>query len=142
MEDEAEKLMIDNLSKNFIDLEEYSSCGEIEARCVNIVARLFNAPLHSEIEEALGVSTVGSSEAIILAVLAAKRRWQNARRLAGKSTEKPNIVMNAAVQVCWEKAARYLEVEERCTPLEKSVEIVDCLLLAWQTGTALLASSS
>ena len=35
------------------------------------------------------------------------------RRAAGKSTEKPNIVMNAAVQVCWEKAARYLEVEEK-----------------------------
>lgn len=32
MEDEAEKLMVENLSKNFIDLEEYSSCGEIEAR--------------------------------------------------------------------------------------------------------------
>ncbi|KAK4698997.1 glutamate decarboxylase, partial [Phenoliferia sp. Uapishka_3] len=119
MEDEAEKLMIENLSKNFIDLEEYSSCGEIESRCVNIVARLFNAPLHDAESEALGVSTIGSSEAIILAVLAAKRRWQNARRLAGKSTEKPNIVMNAAVQVCWEKAARYLEVEERywyCKP--------------------------
>jgi glutamate decarboxylase len=76
------------------------------------VARLFNAPVKSD-EKALGVSTVGSSEAIILAVLAAKRRWQNARKAAGKSTEKPNLVMNAAVQVCWEKAARYLEVEER-----------------------------
>lgn len=48
-------------------------------------------------ENALGVSTVGSSEAIILAVLAAKRKWQNARRAAGKSVEKPNLVMNAAV---------------------------------------------
>lgn len=61
----------------------------------------------------MGVSTVGSSEAIILAVLAAKRRWQNQRKKTGKSTDKPNIVMNAAVQVCWEKAARYLEVEEK-----------------------------
>jgi len=110
--------MRDNLSKNFIDVEEYPALGEIESRCVNIVAKLFNAPLNDK-ENALGVSTVGSSEAIILGVLAAKRRWQNARRAAGKSVEKPNLVMNAAVQVCWEKAARYLEVEERywyCKP--------------------------
>ena len=54
-----------------------------------------------------------NSEAIILATLAAKRRWQNKRRLEGKSIDKPNLVMSACVQVCWEKAARYLEVEER-----------------------------
>lgn len=35
------------------------------------------------------------------------------RKAAGKPWDKPNIVMNSAVQVCWEKAARYLEVEER-----------------------------
>jgi len=33
-------------------------------------------------------------------VLAAKRRWQNLRKAAGKPYDKPNIVMNAAVQVC------------------------------------------
>lgn len=118
MEPEVEELMRENLNKNFIDVEEYPSLGEIESRCVNIVAKLFNAPL-GDGENALGVSTVGSSEAIILAVLAAKRKWQNKRRAEGKSTDKPNLVMNAAVQVCWEKAVRYLEVEERywyCKP--------------------------
>jgi hypothetical protein len=33
-------------------------------------------------------------------VLAAKRRWQNMRKAAGKPIDNPNIVMNAAVQVC------------------------------------------
>ncbi|THH16691.1 hypothetical protein EW146_g3992 [Bondarzewia mesenterica] len=113
MEDEAERLMLENLSKNFIDVEEYPALGEIESRCVNMIARLFHAPLDSAQSEALGVSTIGSSEAIILSVLAAKRRWQNMRKAAGKPYDKPNLVMNAAVQVCWEKAARYLEVEER-----------------------------
>jgi glutamate decarboxylase len=113
MEDEAEKLMVENLSKNFIDVEEYPACGEIETRCVNIIARLFNAPVKNSESQALGVSTIGSSEAIILSVLAAKRRWQNMRKAAGKAYDKPNLVMNSAVQVCWEKAARYLEVEEK-----------------------------
>ena len=42
-----------------------------------------------------------------------KKRWQNKRKAAGKDYSKPNIVMNSAVQVCWEKAARYFEVDER-----------------------------
>lgn len=42
-----------------------------------MIARLFNAPLDTPEAEALGVSTIGSSEAIILSVLAAKRRWQS-----------------------------------------------------------------
>jgi len=105
--------MMENLSKNFIDVEEYPACGEIETRCVTIIARLFHAPVESAESQALGVSTIGSSEAIILSVLAAKRRWQNQRKAAGKPHDKPNLVMNAAVQVCWEKAARYLEVEEK-----------------------------
>jgi len=56
------------------------------------------------------------------------------RKAAGKSTENPNIVMSSAVQVCWEKAARYLEVEEKywfCRPGQyvldpkEAVELVD-----------------
>ena len=42
-----------------------------------------------------------------------KKLWQNKRKAEGKDYSKPNIVMNSAVQVCWEKAARYFEVEER-----------------------------
>lgn len=46
MEEEVEKLMVDNLSKNFIDVEEYPALGEIETRCVNILGRLFNGKLY------------------------------------------------------------------------------------------------
>lgn len=112
MEPQAEQLMTNNLAKNFIDYEEYGSTVEIHNRCVNIIARLFNAPL-SPGADALGVSTIGSSEAIILATLAMKRKWQNARKAAGKPWDKPNMIMNSAVQVCWEKATRYLEIEEK-----------------------------
>lgn len=94
--------MLNDFPNVMQDVEEYKSLGEIESRCVNIVSRLFNAPTNGD-QNALGVSTVGSSEAIILAVLAAKRRWQEARKAAGKDTSSPNLVMNAAVQVCWEK---------------------------------------
>jgi Pyridoxal-dependent decarboxylase conserved domain len=42
-EDEAEKLMTEAFSKNFIDYEEYPKSAEIQNRCVNMIARLFNA---------------------------------------------------------------------------------------------------
>lgn len=122
--------MAEALPKNFIDYEEYPQTADIQNRCVSMIARMFNAPTHNEDENAMGTSTVGSSEAIVriptstrpiamlnltqmLGTLAMKKRWQNKRKAAGKDYSKPNIVMNSAVQVCWEKAARYFEVEER-----------------------------
>ena len=70
----------------------------LQNRCVNMIAHLFNAPL-GDSETAVGVGTVGSSEAIMLAGLAFKRRWQNKMKAAGKPCDKPNIVTGANVQV-------------------------------------------
>ena len=63
-----------------------------------MIANLFNAPL-GETETAVGVGTVGSSEAIMLAGLAFQRKWQNKRKAEGKPFDKPNIVTGANVQV-------------------------------------------
>ncbi|CAG8444521.1 24763_t:CDS:10 [Dentiscutata erythropus] len=124
MEDEAEKLMTENLPKNFIDYEEYPATVELQNRCVNIISRLFNAPND---EDAIGVSTIGSSEAIMLAVLAMKKLWKKRRVAEGKPADKPNLVMAAS-------ATRYFEVEEKFVYLtedsyvlnpEKAVELVD-----------------
>lgn len=138
-EDEAEKLMTESFSKNFIDYEEYPQSAEIQNRCVNMIARLFHAPTadgegDDSSTHAMGTSTIGSSEAIMLGTLAMKKRWQNKRKAAGKDWSRPNIVMNSAVQVCWEKAARYFDVEEKyvyCTDTryvidpQQAVDLVD-----------------
>ncbi|KAL8906440.1 MAG: hypothetical protein Q9207_002029 [Kuettlingeria erythrocarpa] len=124
-EEEAEKLMAEALPKNFIDYEEYPQTAEIQNRCVSMIARLFNAPTQSDEENAMGTSTVGSSEAIMLGVLCMKRRWQNRRKAEGEDYSKPNIVMNSAVQVCWEKACRYFEVEERYSYCTEDRYVID-----------------
>ncbi|RZC74888.1 hypothetical protein C5167_050369 [Papaver somniferum] len=133
MEPECDKLIMDSINKNYVDMDEYPVTTELQNRCVNMIARLFNAPLE-EAEAAVGVGTVGSSEAIMLAGLAFKRRWQNKMRAEGKPCDKPNIVTGANVQVCWEKFARYFEVELKEVKLsegyyvmdpEKAVEMVD-----------------
>lgn len=89
-----------------------------------MIARLFNCPVAGD-ESTMGTSTIGSSEAIMLATLAMKKRWQNKRKAEGKPYDKPNIVMNSAVQVCWEKAARYFDIEEKYVYCTKDRYVID-----------------
>ncbi|CAN4113884.1 unnamed protein product [Withania somnifera] len=124
MEPECNKLMMDSINKNYVDMDEYPVTTELQNRCVNIIARLFNAPLEEE-ETAVGVGTVGSSEAIMLAGLAFKRLWQNKRKAEGKPCDKPNIVTGANVQVCWEKFANYFEVELKEVKLREGYYVMD-----------------
>jgi glutamate decarboxylase len=112
------------LPVNWIDFDEYPQTVEIHNRCVNIIAHLFHAPV-ADGEQAVGTSTVGSSEAIMLAVLAMKWRWRAARKAAGKDYSRPNMVMGAEVQVCWEKATAYFDVEARYVSLHDDVYVMD-----------------
>ncbi|ADU26301.1 glutamate decarboxylase [Ethanoligenens harbinense] len=116
MEDEAIRLMADTLEKNAIDKSEYPSTIELENRCVNIIADLWHAPEN----QFIGTSTVGSSEACMLAGLAMKFRWRNrAQRLGLDICEKkPNLVISSGYQVCWEKFCVYWDVELRAVPMD------------------------
>jgi glutamate decarboxylase len=111
----AAKLMADTADKNMIDKDEYPQTAEIEARCVNIIADLWNSP---ESQHATGCSTTGSSEAAMLAGLALKWRWRERMKAAGKPTDRPNLVTGSNVQVCWEKFCRYWDVEPKLVPME------------------------
>jgi glutamate decarboxylase len=111
----AAKLMAETADKNMIDKDEYPQTAEIEARCVSIISEMWNSPDH---EQATGCSTTGSSEAAMLGGLALKWRWRERMQKAGKPTDRPNLVMGANVQVCWEKFCRYWDVEPKVVPME------------------------
>jgi glutamate decarboxylase len=132
MEDDAIKLMFDTLEKNAIDKSEYPSTIELENRCVNIIAHLWNAPD----KRFIGTSTVGSSEACMLAGLAMKFRWRNRAQLLGLdiTQKKPNLVISSGYQVCWEKFCIYWDIELRIVPIrsdqinldvDKAIRIAD-----------------
>lgn len=121
MEPEAEELIQQSINKNFINYEEYPQVQEIHERCVHILADLMHIPSTCEY---IGTSTVGSSEAIMLAGLAHKFNWRNKRKAQGLSIEKPNIIMGANVQICWDKFAHYFDVEARIIPLKKDKYII------------------
>jgi glutamate decarboxylase len=116
MEPQARILMDECLDKNMIDKDEYPQTAELERRCVNMLAALWGGAQEGG---ATGCSTTGSSEACMLGGLALKWRWRERRRQAGEATDRPNLVMGANVQVCWEKFCRYWDVEPRPVPVSE-----------------------
>ncbi|RKG57758.1 glutamate decarboxylase [Corallococcus sp. CA054B] len=112
-EPQVHRLMDECLDKNMIDKDEYPQTAEIETRCVNMLADLWHAP---DVNNSIGTSTTGSSEAAMLGGLAMKWRWRKRREAEGKPTDKPNLICGP-VQICWHKFARYFDVELRQVPL-------------------------
>ena len=125
MDPEAEKLMAETFDKNMIDKDEYPATAAIEQRCVCMVADLFHAEdlRDDDPASAIGVSTVGSSEAVMLAGLAMSWRW---RAKVGKDWKgrTPNLVMGSNVQVVWEKFCRYFDVEPIYLPMEEGRYVI------------------
>ncbi|KXT05684.1 hypothetical protein AC578_5570 [Pseudocercospora eumusae] len=142
MEREIEDVMFEHLPKNITHHEAYPGSNEIEKDCVTMIADLFNSPSDRTGLTAVGTSTIGSSEAIMLAVLAAKRRWERwsmdfardrvranrcatvRRSLQGKSHVHPNMVTSSMAHVCWQKAALFLGIELRhCDISERTLSM-------------------
>ncbi|WP_006244178.1 glutamate decarboxylase [Mycolicibacterium tusciae] len=129
MDPEAEKLMAETFDKNMIDKDEYPATAAIEQRCVCMVADLFHAEdlRDDDPASAIGVSTVGSSEAVMLAGLAMSWRWRakvGDDKDGGWRTRKPNLVMGSNVQVVWEKFCRYFDVEPIYLPMEEGRYVI------------------
>ena len=122
MDDHADRLYSETYDKNMIDKDEYPQTAAIEQYCWKILADLWHSP---DPQGTIGTSTVGSSEACMLGGLAFKRLWQHRRRSEGKSTEKPNLVMSSAVQVCWEKFCNYFDIEPRLVPITEEHKCLD-----------------
>ena len=118
MDPEAEKLMAETFDKNMIDKDEYPMTAAIESRCVCMVADLFHAEnlRDDDPSSAIGASTVGSSEAVMLAGLAMSWRWRS-KVGDGWRSRRPNLVMGSNVQVVWEKFCRYFDVEPIYLPM-------------------------
>jgi glutamate/tyrosine decarboxylase-like PLP-dependent enzyme len=61
--------------------------------CVSMLADLYHA------EGVCGTGTVGSSEAVLLAGIAMKRRWSEKRKAAGLPPAQCNMVCSSVVHV-------------------------------------------
>ncbi|KAJ7723412.1 glutamate decarboxylase [Mycena metata] len=95
MPKEAQDLIMENINKNQVDLDEYPAATIIHNRCISMLADLWKAPKEGK----------AYRDAIMLGGLALKKKWQEARKAAGKDYFHPNIVFGANAQVALEKFA-------------------------------------
>ena len=115
MEPAARRLMEACADKNIIDKDEYPQTAEIEERCLHILADLWHAP---DPARAVGTSTTGSSEGCMLGGLVLRWQWRQRRQAAGLDASRPNLVMGANTQICWDKFCVYFDVEPRMVPIQ------------------------
>lgn len=118
LEPELATLAAENLTKNIVNHDEYPASVEIERRCVAIIGDLWHGSV-----ETVGTATTGSSEAILLSVLAARQRWRDLGGHAEGTT--PNLVYSTACHPCWDKACLYFDVEPRKLPVSRERTTID-----------------
>ncbi|HLZ84798.1 MAG TPA: pyridoxal-dependent decarboxylase [Caulobacteraceae bacterium] len=116
----GEKLVMENIRKNFIDHHEYPASNIAEGRCTWMLAREFGttfAPGDEDPDTATGfygTATIGSSEAVMLGLVAHKYRWTQTNRknlMLGLADpqDRPVVLMSAHVHGCWDKFCNYFE---------------------------------
>ena len=115
MDKHATKLMNEAIALNYIDETEYPRVAVMCAKCINILANLWNTPEQNQWKT--GALAIGSSEACMLGGVAAWLRWKERREAQGKPTDKPNFIISTGYQVVWEKFADLWQIEMRTIPL-------------------------
>jgi glutamate decarboxylase len=105
MEPEAAQLMNENINVNLADQNVYPQCTELQHRCVNMIAHLFHAGDINK--DAIGSATIGSSEGLMLGLLAMLGKWRvRERKRTGRDPlddvgvdgkiRKPNYIVSAS----------------------------------------------
>lgn len=129
MEAEAEELLRQAAGRNLIDQHAYPALEDIHQQVVSLTGQLFNVPQDCR---PVGMATIGSSEAVMLGLLAHKFTWRRQRRKASQPAVHPNIVMGGNVHACWQKFALYFDVQSCILPARTD----QCVLAAEQVAEA------
>jgi hypothetical protein len=126
METEAEQLSYESINKNLVNAAEYAQTESIHQQVIRMTANLFHADIPADVSELsedpgmIGTTTVGSSEAVMLALLAHKWNWkQKADRRPGYAAkDRPYLIIGTHTHACFAKFGRYLDVEVKWVPLQ------------------------
>jgi len=119
MDQHAGRLALECIGKNLINSAEYPQTEQIHQRIVRMTADLFHAGRSGE-NGFIGTTTVGSSEAIMLGLLAHKWNWRNRYRQTPQASPKdqPYLVIGTHAHACFTKFARYFDVAVKWIPLQ------------------------
>lgn len=124
METEAEQLAYESINKNLVNVAEYAHTESIHQQVIAMTANLFHAdfsvmhPHSGDGSLMIGTTTVGSSEAVMLALLAHKWNWVHRRHAVRSSKDRPYVVFGTHTHACFAKFGRYFDVEVKSVHLQ------------------------
>ena len=99
----------------------FPSIKRMEKECIDFIAKMFHAE-----QDYLGVATIGSSEACIIAGISMLLNWKKKNKSISKtSNEKPNLIISEAYQICWKRFADMFDVELRLIKTQNN----DCTIM-------------
>lgn len=120
MDARAERLALESLGKNLINSAEYPHTELIHQSVIRMTASLFHAEAPEAETGFIGTTTVGSSEAMMLALLAHKWDWRKRRQQEPQASfkDRPYLVIGTHTHACFTKFARYFDVNVKWIPPE------------------------
>jgi len=118
VDDWAKRLATENLGKNFIDHEEYPQSNLVEKRIIWMLGELYGTKFKccdTDPDTATGYygsATIGSSEAVMLGLIAHRKNWQtnNKNNPNRCPLDRPFIILSTHAQTCWDKYCKYFDV--------------------------------
>ena len=121
------------LFENALNPARFPSLGTMQAEVLEMVSSLVNAPSHA------GAGfTAGGTESILMSVLVSRERGRVERGIT-----EPNIVFPSSAHPAFAKAAFYLDLEARATPLsDEFTADVDALFERVDANTVLIVGSA
>lgn len=120
MDNDANKIIGALLPYNKVNRNEYPEITKMEDACIIFLQKIIHL---SNDSDSFGMSTLGSSEAILMACYALKNGYVG--------TEKPNMIVSDCAHSSWISATRLLDIELRTIsletiPLEKAIlDVID-----------------
>jgi len=109
MDEFADLLIKETLSKNLANTSIYTSIDEIQNRIITAIANLLNANIENNNEKGIiGKCTIGSSESIFLTMLIHKHNWIKRNKY---KQEKPHFIIGNGCHSAWEKIPNYIDIQ-------------------------------
>lgn len=99
------------LPYNYANKNSYTTIIKIEQTCIRIIAALFCKDLNIR-KNITGTSTVGSSEAILIAGILMINKWQK-KQGSNSPSAKPNIILPSLAHITWKRFCQLFSVEPR-----------------------------
>ncbi len=112
------KLAYESINKNLVNVAEYAHTESIHQQVIAMTANLFHADLPADHQSGMiGTTTVGSSEAVMLALLTHKWNWNHKHRAGRSAKDRPHLIIGTHTHACFAKFGRYFDVEVIWVPL-------------------------